>query len=190
MFLWSGLTELNNHSIHPDWRLSSDHTPLTVTIPIIEEHIVSSNFSIAKNNEKEESFIKDISYAIKNINIDDLSDINKLKFVTNTLAFKIENAWRANSKQINITRQSKSWWNKECNIVLSNYRTTWSLENWKIFKSKVKTTKWLFFDIKIQEITNKKQGPWELINWVNKCKLPAIEAIKYNDQQYLDINDL
>jgi len=28
------------------------------------------------------------------------------------------------------------------------------------------------------------------MNWVNKCKLPAIEAIKYNDQQCLDIDDL
>ena len=28
------------------------------------------------------------------------------------------------------------------------------------------------------------------MNWVNKCKLPAIETIKYNNQQYLDINNL
>ena len=28
------------------------------------------------------------------------------------------------------------------------------------------------------------------MNWVNKCKLPAAKAIKYNDQQCLDIDDL
>ena len=28
------------------------------------------------------------------------------------------------------------------------------------------------------------------MNWVNKCKLPTIKAIKYNDQQCLDIDDL
>jgi len=28
------------------------------------------------------------------------------------------------------------------------------------------------------------------MSWVNKCKLPTIEAIKYNDQQCLNIDDL
>jgi len=71
--------------------------------------------------------------------------------------------------------------------MLSNYKMTRSLENWKIFKSKVKTTKQSFFDVKIQEIANKKWGPWELMN---KHKLPAVKAIKYNDQQCLDIDNL
>ena len=91
MFLRSGLMELNNHSIHPDWQLFSDHASLTVTIPITEENIISSKFSIAKNSKEKESFINDVLYAIKNINVDDLSDSNKLKFVTNTLASKIKN---------------------------------------------------------------------------------------------------
>jgi len=90
MFLRSGSTDFNNHSIHLDWYLSSDHAPLTVSIFIAEENIILSKFSIAKNNEEEASFIKNVSYAIKSINIADLSDTNKLKEVTNTLASKIE----------------------------------------------------------------------------------------------------
>ena len=161
-----------------------------MSISIAKENIVSSKFSIVKNSKEEASFIKDISYAIKNIDTADLSDIYLLEGITNTLVSKIENTWRVNSKWVNITRHSKSWWNEKCSLALSNYRITRSLENWKIFKNKVKTTKWSFFNIKIQEITNKKQEPWELINWVNKCKLPTIEAIKYNNQQCLDIDNL
>ena len=190
MFLQSGSNELNNHSIHPEWQLSSDYAPITVSIPIAEENIVTSKFSIVKNSKEKENFIKDVSYIIKNINISDLSDSNKLEDATNSLTSSLENLWRMNSKQVNIMRHSKSWWNEECSLVLSNYRSTRSLDNWKLFKSKVKLSKWFFFNFKIQKIANKKQGPWELMNWVNKRKLPIIKAIKHNSQQCHNINDL
>ena len=112
----------------------------------------------------EENFIKDVSYIIKNIDVSDLPDSNKLEDTTNSLTLSLKNAWRMNSKQVNITGHSKSWWNEECSLVLSNYRLTRSLNNWKLFKSKVKSSKQSFFNLKIQEIANKKQGSWELMN--------------------------
>jgi len=62
---------------------------------------------------------------------------------------------------------------------------TRSLEDWKKFKKVIKNTKRSFFDLKIQDVMNKSHRPWELINWINKCKLPAVEAIKYDNQLYL-----
>ena len=56
-------------------------------------------------------------------------------------------------------KHSKSWWNNDCNYALNRYRITRNLENWKAFKSTVKFTKYIFFDNKIQEITNKKCRP-------------------------------
>ena len=184
------MTDLNNYSIHLDWHLFLDHAPLTISISIVKENIVSSKFSIAKNSEEEANFIKDVSYAIKSINIANLSNTNKLEEVTNTFASKIDYTWRTNSKQVNIMRHSKSWWNKKYSLALNNYRTIRSLENWKIFKIKVKSIKWSFFNVKIQEIANKKKEPWKLMNWINKHKLSTIKTIKYNDQQCLDINNL
>ena len=90
MFLWSGSTELNNHLIYPDWQLTSDHTSLIVSIPIVKENINSSKFSIIKNSEEEASFIKDVSSIIKNLNISNLSDINKLEDIVNTFASNTE----------------------------------------------------------------------------------------------------
>ena len=86
IFLWSGLTKLNNHLIHPNWQLSSDYASLTVSIPIVKENITLSKFSIAKNSEEKTAFVKDILYAIKNLNVSNLSNINKLEDIVNTLA--------------------------------------------------------------------------------------------------------
>jgi len=107
------------------------------------------NSPLWKNSEEKENFIKEISYIIKNIDVSDLLDSNKLENTTNSLTLSLKNTWRMNSKWVNITRYSKSWWNEEYSLALSNYRLTRSLDNWKLFKSKVKSSKQSFFNLKI-----------------------------------------
>ena len=98
IFLQNSLTELNNHSVHPDWHLSLDHALLMVSIATDEENIDLFRFFIARDSEEEVSFIKEVMHTIKSIDITDLSDSIKLKEVTNFLASKIEYAWKMNSK--------------------------------------------------------------------------------------------
>ena len=84
---------------------------------------------------------------------------------------------------------SNAWWNNNCNRDLNKYRQSKHLEDWKIFKGTVRRTKREFFDNKINKIV-KKNGPWELRNWVKRRKLPAIEVIWYNNQPCIELPDL
>jgi len=93
-------------------------------------------------------------------------------------------------KAVKITRYSKVWWNDECRLSLNKYQVYRSFENWCSFKSTVEKTKHLFFDDKIEEITNKKYSPWKLINWVRKQKLPVIKAIQYKEHSCIELEDL
>ena len=159
-------------------------------IPIVEKHVQTKKYSIIKNSDKEHTFIKELTKSLKSINTSDIGDIAYLDNIVNEFTSSLESIWAKNSKVINIMVYSKSWQNTNCSRDLNIYRTSKRLEDWKQFKRTVKNTKHFFFNLKIQEISNRKQKPWKLINQVHKCKLSAIEAVKYNGQLCLKINDL
>jgi len=71
----------------------------------------------------------------------------------------------------------KFWWNEECKRELERYQVSRQVEDWKNHRNVIKKSKYKFFDTKIQKIVGKNHGPWELMNWVKKYKLLAIEAI-------------
>jgi len=98
--------------------------------------------------------------------------------------------WVKNAKKSRYSKHSKQWWSESCRSSLNTYRSERSRENWKAFKLAVKNAKQTFFDDKIHEIANKSRGPWKLMNWVKKRKLPAIEAIKYNESPCLTSENL
>jgi len=149
--------------------------------------------TIVKDSNEEITFIKELTAALRNINTSNILDISSLNSAVNainTFASSIDFIWLKNSKITNIMVHSKSWWDTNCRRDLNTYRAFKSLEDWKQFKKTVKNTKYIFFNLKIQEISNKKQSPWELMNWVNKCKLPSIKTIKYNNRLCHEISNL
>jgi len=91
MFLCFRLYELNNHTIHLEWRLISDYACLTVTIPIVEKHIQTKKHMIVKDSEQEHTFIKKLIKAIRNIDIDNISNVNCLNNTVHNFASLMEN---------------------------------------------------------------------------------------------------
>jgi len=164
VFLQPFSLKFNHHHIYPDWRLLSNHALITVNITISEECISTKWWSLIKGSDEENWFIEDLIQFIKNLNTTSIQNSESLEEIVQNLSIKIEDIWFKYSKTVNITRHSKAWWNEDCCYTLNKYWQTYSLENWKDFKSMVKKSKHIFFDNKIDEIANKKCGPWELMN--------------------------
>ena len=89
MFFRYGLVKLDNHTIHLEWRLLSDHTPLTITIPI-EEYSENQRQSITKDSKEEKSFIKNLIKEIVSINTSNLSDTIVLKNIVELFTSTVE----------------------------------------------------------------------------------------------------
>jgi len=51
MFLRYGSSKINQHSIHPDWHLTSNHALLSIVIPIMDEIISTSKLSIQQKSK-------------------------------------------------------------------------------------------------------------------------------------------
>ena len=137
---------------------------------------------IPPNSEQESAFVEDIISIFKNLETTNITDKDNLESSVNYVKTSINQAWTKNAKSSRLSKHSKQWWIEECSKSLNNYRMTRSLENWKTFKRVIKNTKRSFFDLKIQKVANKSRDPWELMNWINRRKLLATEAIKFNGQ--------
>jgi len=180
IFLHCGSYELDHHSIHPGNCLSLDHAPLSIKIPIIEKVIQSSKLMIHPKSNQETVFVEEVISSLKNLDTSVINDFDKLESIVNQLGTIIDQAWIKNAKKSRMSKHSKQWWIDDCSRSLNIYRASRSLENWKNFKKVVKNVKRSFFDEKIQEVANKRKGPWELMNLINRYKLPATKAIKHN----------
>ena len=83
MFLRYGSPELDQHLIHPDSQLFSDHAPLSIDIPIVEEVILTSKLSLAPKSDQENAFIEDIILNFKIMDTSNIDDTEMLKCAVN-----------------------------------------------------------------------------------------------------------
>jgi len=107
MFLQYGSSELNQHLICLDCRLSSDHAPLIINIPITNEVINTSKLSIAPNSEQEKAFVKDLITVFKNVETNNIINKDNLEDIVNHVGTSINRAWTKNTKWLRISRHSK-----------------------------------------------------------------------------------
>ena len=92
MFLRYGSSEINQHSVHPDWHLTSDHTPLSIVIPIVDEIISTSKLSIQQKSEQKNAFLEEVTSSFKNFDTSNITNKEDLEFIVNKLNSLVDQA--------------------------------------------------------------------------------------------------
>ena len=82
--------EHNNHSIHPKWKLISNHAPLTVNISIFKEYVQTRRQMLAINNKEEEYFLNKLINTINKINAENIQSKEVLKSVIQLFTYYID----------------------------------------------------------------------------------------------------
>ena len=107
MFLCFDSSKLDQHSILLEFRLSSDHASLTVTIPLSKEIVQTSKLILAPKSKQESGFIKDVISNFKGLDITNIKDSDKLDRVIKQFGSIINNAWSKNAKKSRLSKHSK-----------------------------------------------------------------------------------
>ena len=101
------MEEFNNHTIYPEWRMLSDHVPLTVNILIFKEYIQTRKQKIIKNGKEKTKFINEIIKLVKGLNINHIRSKKDLKQLVQEFTHNTDEIWFKHSKMVNITKHSK-----------------------------------------------------------------------------------
>ena len=107
MFLQNGSPELDSHHISPENWLSSDYTPLSIEIPIIEEVFLAWKFTISPKSDQEKAFVNKVISNFKTLNTNDMDDIVKLDHGVKQIGHIIDHVWKDNTKKSRISKHSK-----------------------------------------------------------------------------------
>jgi len=98
MFLQCGSSKINQHSIHLEWQLTSNHAPLFITIPIMDKIINTSKLPIQQKSKQEIAFIKEVISSFKNLDTSNITNKECLKYTVNNLDLLVNRAWNKNAK--------------------------------------------------------------------------------------------
>ena len=172
----------NKHILKPEIRLPSDHVPLFIEVSIKEENIDFTFQAIKKDSKEEKAFINDIIKGVKGMESSNLKKQEDIQRCVDGFSSTVKEAWSIHSKTKRITKHSKEWWNNQCSACINKYHESGDIGSWKALKAAIRNAKRTFFDQKIQEITSSNKRLWDLMNWVKKKNLPAIEAIYHEGQ--------
>jgi hypothetical protein len=176
-FVPAELSLMVQHEIHADMRGTSDHAPLTVTLPGPRSRVPVTRWAIKVRSDEEAAYKGQVLSALEPLF--EWQDITREGIDEVVLAISgiFSAAWKRHAVEKRRGKHSNGWWSQECVDSLQAYRETRLPEDWKDYRRIMRQAKRDFFEERIHEVASTNQRAWDLMAWTRKRNLPSHESI-------------
>jgi hypothetical protein len=179
MFVPAEVSLTTEHEIHPDLRGTSDHAPLTVTLPGPDSEVPVTHWSIQSGTDEEQAYLGEVLESLESLLGWEGQTAGEVDEVVEAISTAFSKAWDSQAKETRRGKYSNGWWTQECSDSIAAYRTLRDADDWADYWHVMHATKCDFFEDHINHVASINQRTWDLMAWMHKCNLPTYEAISY-----------
>jgi len=114
-----------NHSIHPDIRGLSDHAPLLTELPMPGFEVNKYKCYLKPDTPEYTSWMEDVSAVLATLGDNPPpGSPEATNNVVQAMSAAFSKAWDAHAAFVDVTCNSKKWWNGACARALATYRSS------------------------------------------------------------------
>jgi hypothetical protein len=179
MFVPAEVSLTTEHEIHPDLRGTSDHAPLTVTLPGPDSEVPVTRWSIQSGSDEEQAYLGEVLESLELLLGWEGQTAEEVDEVVEAISTAFSKAWDSQAKETRRGKHSNGWWTQECSDSIAVYRTSHDADDWADYRRMMRTAKRDFFEDRINHVASINQCAWDLMAWTRKRNLLTYEAISY-----------
>jgi hypothetical protein len=167
------------YEIHPDLRGTSDHAPLTVTLPGPDSEVPVTRWSIQSGTDEEQAYLGEVLESLELLLGWEGQMAGEVDEVVEAISTAFSKAWDSQAKETRRGKHSNGWWTQECSDSIAVYRASHDADDWADYRRVMRAAKREFFEDRINHVASINQRAWDLMAWTRKRNLPTYEAISY-----------
>jgi hypothetical protein len=190
LFIPAELSLTVQHEIHADMRGTSDHAPLTVTLPGPGSQVPVTRWAIKARSDEEAAYKGQVLSVLEPLL--EWQDFTRegIDGVVSAISGIFSAAWKKHAVEKRRGKHSNGWWTQDCADSLQAYRETRLPEDWKDYRRIMRQSKRDFFEKCIREVATTNHRAWDLMAWTRKRNLPSHESISYRGSPCNDLESL